>query len=85
MDQPGITGYYCKDNIERLRRCEVIAKKKGITVAQAAMAWIFHQPFSVAALSSPVTKKQIRQNTEAIRIELSQEEALWMNLEEYEQ
>ena len=82
MDEPGIIGYYCKENIERLRRCEVVAKRKGITVAQAAMAWIFSQPFPVAALSSPVTKEQIRQNTQALQIELTQEEILWMNLEE---
>lgn len=82
MDEPGIIGYYCKENIERLRRCEVIAKKKGITVAQAAMAWIFNQPFPVAALSSPVTKEQIRQNTQALQIALTQEEIQWMNLDE---
>lgn len=80
LDGPG-TGYYCPDNIERLRRCEIIAEKKRITVAQAAMAWIYHQSFDVAALSSPVTKEQIMQNIAAIDIELSEEEAAWMNLE----
>lgn len=81
LDGPGMTGYYCPDNIERLRRCEIIAQKKRITVAQAAMAWIYHQSFDVAALSSPVTKEQIMQNIAAIDIELSEEEAAWMNLE----
>ena len=81
LDGPGMTGYYCPDNIERLRRCEIIAEKKRITVAQAAMAWIYHQSFDVAALSSPVTKEQIMQNIAAIDIELSEEEAAWMNLE----
>ena len=80
MDAPGILGYYCPSNIERLRRCELLAKKKGITVAQAAMAWIFHQKFEVFALSSPVTPEQIRQNIEALDIALTEEETAWLNL-----
>jgi len=28
MDEPGIIGYYCENNIERLRRCEILAEKR---------------------------------------------------------
>ena len=48
------------------------------------MAWIYHQAFDVAALSSPVTGEQIMQNIAAIEIELSEEEAAWLNLEREE-
>lgn len=81
MDGPGITGYYCDANIERLRRCEEIAAKRSITVAQVAMAWIYNQDFDVYALSSPVTAEQISQNTAAIEIALTKEETAWLNLE----
>ncbi|MBQ8813532.1 MAG: aldo/keto reductase [Lachnospiraceae bacterium] len=81
MDEPGIIGYYCNNNIERLRRCEILAEKKGISIAQTAMAWIYNQKFEVFALSSPVTKVQIQQNIAAINIELSDEELAWLNLE----
>ena len=84
LDEPGMIGYYCQNNIERLRRCEILAEKKKITVPQAAMAWIYHQAFDVAALSSPVTGEQIMQNIAAIEIELSEEEAAWLNLEREE-
>ncbi len=80
LDAPGILGYYCPNNIERLRRCEILAKKKGITVAQAAMAWIYNQKFEVFALSSPVTPEQIRQNIRAMDIALTEEEVAWLNL-----
>lgn len=81
MDQPGILGYYCENNIERLCRCEILAQKKGISVAQVAMAWIYNQAFDVYALSSPVTKEQIAQNIAAIDIVLTKEEVSWLNLE----
>ena len=60
--------------------CE-LAAKKGITVAQVAMAWIYNQKFDVFALSSPVTQDQIDQNIAAIEIELTDEEVAWLNLE----
>ena len=82
LDGPGIIGYYCEDNLERLRRCEIMAEKMNKTVAQIAMAWIFNQPFEVFALSSPVTKEQIEQNVKAMDISLSTDEVKWMNLEE---
>lgn len=81
IDEPGMIGYYCENNIERLRRCEILAKEKSVTVAQIAMAWIYNQPFDVFALSSPVTKKQIEENIAAIDIKLNESEIRWLNLE----
>lgn len=81
IDEPGILGYYCENNIERLRRCEIMAMEKNVTVAQIAMAWIYNQPFEVFALSSPVTKKQIEENIAAINIILNEKEIKWLNLE----
>ncbi|MEE1049419.1 MAG: aldo/keto reductase [Clostridia bacterium] len=81
IDEPGILGYYCENNIERLRRCEILAKEKNVTVAQIAMAWIYNQPFEVFALSSPVTEQQIMENIAAIDIILNEDERKWLNLE----
>ena len=81
IDEPGMLGYYCENNIERLRRCEILANEKNVTVAQIAMAWIYSQPFDVFALSSPVTKQQIDENIKAIDIALNENESKWLNLE----
>ena len=81
LDGPGMTGYFCDSNLERLRRCEQLAEQKGISVAQAAMAWIFNQKFEVYALSSPVTTEQTQQNAAALDIVLTDEEVAWLNLE----
>ena len=80
MDEAGIKGYYCSQNIERLRRCEILAQKKGVKVAQIALAWIFSQDMSLCALSSPVTSQQIFDNIEAMELKLSLEELNWLNL-----
>jgi aryl-alcohol dehydrogenase-like predicted oxidoreductase len=80
MDDAGIKGYYCPQNIERLRRCEILAEKKGVKVAQIALAWIFSQDMSLCALSSPVTSQQIFDNIEAMELKLSLEELNWLNL-----
>lgn len=82
LDEPGIIGYFCESNIERLRRCEIMAEKKGVSVPQIALAWIYNQPFEVLALSSPVTKEQTEQNIRAMEIALSADEIKWMGLED---
>ena len=82
IDEPDMLGYFCENNIERLRRCEILAKEKNVTVAQIAMAWIYNQPFNVFAISSPTTKQQIEENIVAIDIELSEDESKWLNLED---
>lgn len=80
LDEPGILGYFCENNIERLKRCEKLAKEKGCTVPQIALAFIFNQSFDVFALSSPVSEEQIDANIKALDIKLSQEELNWLDL-----
>ena len=81
MDGPGLTGYFCESNLERLRRCEQLAGEKKVSVPQIALAWIFNQKFDVFALSSPVTREQIDQNVRALDIVLTEDERAWLNLE----
>lgn len=81
MDEPGILGYYSENNVERLRRCEILAKEKNTTVPQIALAWIYNQKFDVFALSSPVTKEMAVQNIDAMNIALEENECKWLNLE----
>ncbi|MCR5102603.1 MAG: aldo/keto reductase [Butyrivibrio sp.] len=74
LDKFAIKGYGCEDNYTRLKRCEELALKKGCTVSQIAMAWLYQQPentFAVATMSSP---KRIKENVEALSITLSEEE-----------
>ncbi len=78
LDEPGVIGYLCDRNLERLRRCEVLAEKYSCGVAQIALAWLYRQPMKVFALSSPVTAEQLKQNIAAMNITLSDEECRWL-------
>ena len=74
-------GYGCSDNYERLARCEKLAREKNCTVAQIAMAWIYHQKintFAVVTMSSPA---RIEANIASLSLSLTDEESRWLNLE----
>ncbi len=81
LDEPGMTGYFCDRNLERLRRCEELAAEKKCSVAQIAMAWIYNQDMRVWAISSPITLEQINANIEAMDIIFTPEESAYLNLE----
>lgn len=81
LDKDGMIGYFCDDNFERLRRCEILAEKKNVTVAQIAIAWIYNQNFEVYAISSPATKQHLESNIAAMDIKLDKDESRWLNLE----
>ena len=82
LDVFAMRGYGCADNFERLARCEELASRKGCSVAQIAMAWVYHQPlntFAVATMSSP---KRIAENVAALEMELTEAECRYLNLED---
>ncbi len=81
LDEPGIIGYYCESNLERLRRCEMLAERKGVSVAQIAMAWIYNQSMDVYAVSSPVNGEFLAANIAAMELSLTPEEVAWLALE----
>lgn len=81
LDVFAMKGYGCKDNFERLARCEELAMQKGRTVAQIAMAWLYAQPlntFAIVTMSSPA---RIQENTAALSIRLTEAECRYLNLE----
>lgn len=82
MDAPGLKGYACPENFERLRRCEILAAEKGLTVPQIAMAWIFNQrALDVYALVATSRRENMRTNVQASEIILSEDECRWLDLE----
>ena len=81
LEAASIKGYCCEANFERLRRCEILAKEKGLTVAQIATAWIFNQKdLDVYALVS-CSPANMALNIRASETPLSEAECKWLNLE----
>lgn len=74
-------GYDCRDNYRRLARCEELAEKKGITVAQIALAWLLGSELNTLAIVGGSSPDRIRENARAAELSLTEAERRWLNLE----
>jgi aryl-alcohol dehydrogenase-like predicted oxidoreductase len=73
---------YCHEvNFKRLDRVQILAKEKGVTVPQIAVAYIMNQPLNVFALVGAANRDEFKANVEACEIKLTQEELAWINLQ----
>ncbi|MCM1123053.1 MAG: aldo/keto reductase [Eubacterium sp.] len=81
LDSVAMKGYACEENFERLRRCEELAERKQCSVAQIAMAWIYGQPLNTFAVVSTSSPKRMKQNIEALHLNLTEEECRYLNLQ----
>ena len=81
LDRFAQRGYAYPENYERLKRCELLAQKKGASVAQIALAWIFHQGMNMFAVVNTSKAERMRENIGAFNILLSDEECLFLDLE----
>jgi aryl-alcohol dehydrogenase-like predicted oxidoreductase len=70
--------YASAANRERLGRAERLARARGATVAQIALAYLFHQPFEVHAVVASRNVDNMRKNVEAEKLELSGDELRWL-------
>lgn len=80
LDEPAVRGYVSERNLERLRRCEELAEKKGASVPQIAMAWIYHQPMNVFGAVSSSRPERMQENIDALEISFTPDELAWLNL-----
>lgn len=71
-------GYLHPCNMERLQRAEILAEKKGCSVAQIAMRYIFANAMNVFALVSTTNPNRMKENIIAARNPLTEEEAYWL-------
>lgn len=81
FERPTIIGYCYPVNFKRLERVEILAKEKGMTVPQIAMAWLMNQPLNVFALVGAYKAEEMKQNIEALHVKLTQAEIEWLDLQ----
>jgi len=81
LDEYAKKGYVDEDNLRRLERAEMIAREKGVSVPQVALAWLLNQPLDVYPVVSSSGSRQMRDNIAALDIKLSQEDCAWLDLE----
>jgi len=72
--------YGSDENFERLRRAELLAAEKGVTVPQIALAFILEQPLDVYAITASRTPAEFAANVAALDISLTRGELEWLDL-----
>lgn len=73
--------YGFPENFERLRRAEVLAAQKGVSIAQIAFAWLFKQKVHVLPITSPTSSKHLHESICAMHMDLTDNEVNWLSLE----
>lgn len=80
MDEYALRGYFCEDNLKRLKRAEGLSKEKGVTVSQLALAWLMNQRVQVHPIVSYTSVAHMEENLRSTEIELSEAEIKWLDL-----
>ena len=62
------------ENLKLLHKVETFAKKKGVTPAQLALAWVMAQHKSIIPIPGATAKSRVLENNKAAGIQLTQEE-----------
>ena len=80
-DAAGRRGFFTEENFERLRRCEEIAKRRGLTVPQTALAWVLGSEMNVFAIVGTSRVDGLRADLPAADVALTPAERAYMNLQ----
>ncbi|TXK74449.1 aldo/keto reductase [Paenibacillus sp. N3.4] len=74
--------FYSDANWMRLERATQLAKEKGVTAIQIALAYVLNQPFPACALIGPRNEAEMKSCFEGAQLKLSQQEMAWLDLTE---
>jgi aryl-alcohol dehydrogenase-like predicted oxidoreductase len=72
--------FYSDANWERLNRAEQLARDKGVTAIQVALAYVLSQRFPTCALIGPRSEAEMRSCQEGARLKLTADERAWLDL-----
>jgi aryl-alcohol dehydrogenase-like predicted oxidoreductase len=73
-DSPRFHGENFSKNLKLVERVEEIAKEKGITASQLALAWVLVQGQDIVPIPGTKRRKYLEQNAGAVDVLLSQED-----------
>ncbi len=73
--------WFAEDNFERRRRAFTLAKERGTSAINVALAWVLQQAFPVFALVGPRSLEELDSCIQAQALELTPAERQWLNLE----
>lgn len=67
-------------NFEKLSRARALARAKGLTTVQVALAWVLSLRAPIAALVGPATIAEVDSCAAAAQVKLSEAEIAWLEL-----
>ena len=79
-DEVVVRTYATEANFQRLDRAEALAKEKGCTAAQIALAYVMNQPMNVFSVVGSHSIKKFKANIEAAELKLTNQELAWLDL-----
>jgi aryl-alcohol dehydrogenase-like predicted oxidoreductase len=71
---PRFQGENFDKNLQLVEKVEELAKQKGVTPAQLALAWVLHQGNDIVPIPGTTKMKHIEENIDAVNIKLTAEE-----------
>ena len=80
LDAVARKAYDCEENYLRLRRAEELAGKKGCTVSEIAMRWVFSEGLNIFAVVSASSRERILGNIAALSLPMTAREAEYLDL-----
>lgn len=74
LNHPRFSGEAGRRNLDLVRNLEAIAARKGVTVAQLALAWVLSRGDDVVPIPGTKQRKWLRDNIAALDVELSDDD-----------
>ncbi|WP_307326374.1 aldo/keto reductase [Evansella vedderi] len=70
--------FYNEENWERYARAEKLAKEKGVSTIQIALAYVLNQSFPTSAIIGAQNEEELQSCLKGSKIELTKEELQWL-------
>lgn len=77
---PLVRSYHTPENFDRLRRARELAKRRGLSGVQIALAYVLSLPAPIIALVGPNTIGEVESSIAAADVSLPPEEMDWLSL-----
>ena len=74
--------WYSDENFARKTRAEELARQKGVSPINIALAWVLQQPFPTFPLVGPKRISETQSTLQALEISLTPHEMAWLDLQD---
>ena len=80
LEEDVVNAMYCDANFDRLDRAWEIAKEKGVSLPQIALAFVLSQPMKTFPFTGGANAEQIAQNVSCLEIDLTPADVAYLDL-----